>query len=436
MKTVKAIAAAAALLVAGASLAGPLAQPAAASPSAPTMGTSVPMAAVSGTAALPTSLGLVEFLSLVRSHHPALRAMPLVQGMEQADVRTAGTWENPSVHYSRKPDEKEWGIEQPLPIFGQIGMRTEAARLAAATGQAERAVETQEVLSLAALRFAELLTAQQKLAAKQQAMQHLEQAAKVVLGQVELGARSKYDGARVELQRAQVQALLEQQESETLAAQAALAEMLAQPQWTPKAIGSLLPAKATQEEPSLDSMWQQASTRLPQLQAAHAKVTQTEQLIRQQAREALPTPTVGVARIRNRPDGDRYNQVGVSVELPLFDRKQGAIERARLEYTQAQLEEDTAQQLARQRLQQAYTQRNLLRKTLRSFETRGLTQLDPLRQMAQDSYRLGQSSILEWLDAMESVADHQQQYLDLSLRAWQADWELNAARGQLPFSAE
>ncbi|MDR2327373.1 MAG: TolC family protein [Acidovorax sp.] len=435
MKTVKSIAAAAALVVAGTCLAGPVAQAESmAQPSGPSA--AALSARVSGDKALPASLGLVEFLSLVRSHHPALRAMPLVQGMEQADVRTAGTWQNPSVHYSRKPDEKEWGIEQPLPIFGQIGMRTEAARLAAATGQAERAVETQEVLSQAALRFAELLTAQQKLAAKQQAMQHLEQAAKVVLGQVELGARSKYDGARVELQRAQVQAQLEQQESETLAAQAALAEMLAQPQWSPKAIGSLLPAKAGQEEPSLDSMWQQASDRLPQLQAAHAKVTQTEQLVRQQAREALPTPTVGVARIRNRPDGDRYNQVGVSVELPLFDRKQGAIERARLEYAQAQLEEETAQQLARQRLQQAYTQRNLLRKTLRSFESRGLTQLDPLRQMAQDSYRLGQSSILEWLDAMESVADHQQQYLDLSLRVWQADWELNAARGQLPFSAE
>lgn len=435
MKTVKSIAAAAALLVAGASLAGPSASPAAASTSAPALSTSVPVEAASN-AALPSSLGLVEFLSLVRSHHPTLRAMPLIQGMEQADVRTAGTWANPSVHYSHKPDEKEWGIEQPLPIFGQIGMRTEAARLAAATGQAERAVETQELLSQAALRFAELLTAQQKLAAKQQAMQHLEQAAKVVLGQVELGARSKYDGARVELQRAQVQAQLEQQESETLAAQAALAEMLAQPQWTPKAIGNLSPAKAAQPEPTLDSMWQQASTRLPQLQAAHAKVTQTEQLVRQQAREALPTPTVSVARIRNRPDGDRYNQVGVSVELPLFDRKQGAIDRARLEYTQAQLEEDTAQQLARQRLQQAYTQRNLVRKTLSSFESRGLSQLDPLRQMAQDSYRLGQSSILEWLDAMESVADHQQQYLDLSLRAWQADWELNTARGQLPFPAE
>ncbi|MNV86093.1 hypothetical protein D3C71_1800980 [compost metagenome] len=54
--------------------------------------------------------------------------------------------------------------------------------------------------------------------------------------------------------------------------------------------------------------------------------------------------------------------------------------------------------------------------------------------MAQDSYRLGQSSILEWLDAMDSVSSHQQEYLDLTLQMWQAEWQLDAARGQLPLA--
>jgi len=45
---------------------------------------------------------------------------------------------------------------------------------------------------------------------------------------------------------------------------------------------------------------------------------------------------------------------------------------------------------------------------------------------------MGQSSILEWLDAMESVAEHQQQYLDLTLRVWQAEWELQTAQGRQP----
>lgn len=425
MKTIKTIAMAAAVVAAGACLAAePVSDTGTSAAGAPTTAVS---------SALPSSLGLVEFLSLVRSHHPVLRAMPLRQGMDRADVRTASTWANPSVHYSRKPDEKEWGIEQPIPVFGQVSMRTQAARLAAATAQAERTVEAQDILHQAAQRFAELLLAQEKLSAKQQTMEHLNQAAKVVLGQMELGARSKYDGARVELQRAQVEAQLEQQQAETQAAQAALAELLAQPHWQPHAVGSLLPGQATTAaEQSFDQLWEQAAPQLPQLQVAHAKVQQTEQLVRQQAREALPTPTVGVARVRNRPDGSSYNQVGVSVELPLFDRKQGAVERAQLEHEQAVQEEHTAQALARQRLQQALAQRNLQRNTLQTFERRGLSQIDPLRRMAQDAYRLGQSSILEWLDAMESVAEHQQQYLDLTLRAWQAEWELQAAQGRTP----
>ncbi|MEG2045647.1 MAG: TolC family protein [Comamonas sp.] len=426
MKTIKTIAAAAALVAAGACLAA-----------APAPDTGIPTAEAPAAAAapLPQSLGLVEFLSLVRTHHPALRSMPLRQGMDRADVRTAGTWANPSIHYSHKPDEKEWGIEQPVPVFGQLSMRTQAAKLAAATAQAERSVEEQDILNQAAQRFAELLLAQEKLSAKQQAMEHLSQAAKVVQGQVELGARSKYDGARVELQRAQVEAQLEQQQADTQAAQAALAELLVQPHWHPHAIGGLLPAKlapVAEADASADRLWEQAAPRLLQLQALHAKVLQAEQLISQQAREALPTPSIGVARVRNRPDGSSYNQVGISMELPLFDRKQGVVERARLEYEQALLEEQAAQQLAHQRLQQAWAQRNLLRKTLQSFENRGLTQLEPLRRMALDAYRLGQSSILEWLDAMESVAEHQQQYLDLTLRVWQAEWELQTAQGRQP----
>lgn len=425
MKTIKTIAVAAALVAAGACLAAE---------TVPGTGTPTAEAPAATAAPLPQSLGLVEFLSLVRTHHPALRSMPLRQGMDRADVRTAGTWANPNIHYSHKPDEKEWGIEQPVPVFGQVSMRTQAAQLAAATAQAERSVEEQDILNQAAQRFAELLVAQEKLSAKQQAMEHLNQAVKVVQGQVELGARSQYDGARVELQRAQLEAQLEQQQAETQSAQAALAELLAQPHWHPRAIGSLLPAKPVPAaaDTSFDRLWEQAEPRLPQLQAVHAKVLQAEQLISQQAREALPTPSIGVARVRNRPDGSSYNQVGISMELPLFDRKQGAVERARLEYEQAQLEEQSAQQLARQRLQQALAQHNLLRKTLQSFERRGLTQLDPLRRMALDAYRLGQSSILEWLDAMESVAEHQQQYLDLTLRVWQAEWELQTAQGRQP----
>lgn len=441
MKAIKSIAGAAqtaavALLSAGACLAASAAD-LPGSPRAPAgalIADAAPAGAVAADSAapLPASLGLVEYLALVRSHHPTLRAMQLRQRMEQADVQTASTWSNPSLHYSSKFEEREMGVEQALPIFGQIGLRTEAARLAAATGNAERVAQAQEILSEAAQRFGQLLLDQQKLAAKEQAMAQLEQAAKIVQGQIQLGARSRYDGARIELQRAQMQVQLEQQQAQTLAARAALGQLLARSHWAPQAVGSLLPAQPAPQEPAFDAMWQQARLQLAPLQAAHAKVVQAEQFTRQQEREALPTPTVGVTRVRGRQESYAYNQVGISIELPLFDRKQGPIERARLEHTQALLEEDAAQQLARQQLQQALNQRNLLRKTLRTFESSGMTQLAPLRQMAQDSYRLGQSSILEWLDAMESVSSHEQEYLDLTLQAWQAQWQLDAARGQLP----
>jgi len=77
MKTIKTIAVAAALVAAGACLAAETvpgtASRAAGEPTNATTASADP---------LPQSLGLVEFLSLVRSRHPVLRAMPLRQGME------------------------------------------------------------------------------------------------------------------------------------------------------------------------------------------------------------------------------------------------------------------------------------------------------------------------------------------------------------------
>lgn len=397
------------------------------------------VATTTGDAALPTALGLAEFLALVQTHHPALRGMPLRQRMDEADVQAAGTWANPSVHVARQPGEREWGIEQPVPVFGQPGLRREAAQLNAQTSSATMRAELHATLHDAAQRFAELLAAQEKLHTQQQGLRHLDEALRVVQGQIALGARSRYDGVRVQLQHAQMQAQLAQQAAETQAARAALAQLLGRPDWQPQALGHLQTWQDAANHPSpallndtLPTMWQQAQQQLPALQTARAKVAASEQYIALQQREALPTPAVGVSRVRNRPDSTAYNVVSVSLELPLFDRKQGAITRAQLEHTQALMELEVAQQQAYLQLQQAAAQRQALQQALQAYEQQGMSQLETLRTMAQDAYRLGQSSILEWLDAMESLQSHALEHIDLRLKVWQADAALAAARGQLP----
>ena len=402
--------------------------------------TGASLAAAQTAAPLPEQLGLTEFLALVRSHHPVLRTMPLRSSMDATDVRAAGIWENPSVQFSHQPGEREWGVEIPLPIFGQPALRTQAAELRKQANATEMQAQVQTIMVEAARSFAELLIAQEKQATQQRSLQLLDDALRVVQGQIALGARSQYDGVRIAILRARMQAQLKQQSADTDAARSALAQLLAQPRWQPSAVGSLKAQfvsrdGATSISPtSFDALWQQTQHRLAALQAAQANVRASEQQMQLQARETLPTPSLGISRVRNRPDNLAYNVVGVSFELPLFDRKQAARERAALEHAQALADAEVAQHQAFQRLQQAYAQHMSLQKTLQSYEQEALHQLQPLQQMAQDSYRLGQSSILEWIDTLESLQELQQEHLDLLLRVWQADIELAAASG-LPWLA-
>ncbi|WP_373851502.1 TolC family protein, partial [Delftia acidovorans] len=151
-------------------------------------------------------------------------------------------------------------------------------------------------------------------------------------------------------------------------------------------------------------------------------------------REALPTPSISVARVRNRLDGN-YNQIGVSVELPLFDRREGPIARAQVEAEQAQLRYDAALIEARTELQRAIRQLKLRRDAVRAYEKQGLAQIAPLNQMAQDAYKLGQGSILELIDSLGSINEHRLEHLDLVKEMMLAEWQVRVASGDLPMWA-
>lgn len=127
-----------------------------------------------------------------------------------------------------------------------------------------------------------------------------------------------------------------------------------------------------------------------------------------------------------------FNQVGVSVEIPLFDRRQGPIERAKVEADQAQLRHDATVLAAQSELQRSLQQLTLRRTAVRDYEKEGLAQIAPLHQMAQDAYKLGMGSILELIDALGSITEHRLEHLELVKDMLDAEWEVRLASGDLP----
>ena len=147
---------------------------------------------------------LLEYLQLVSQNQPNLAAERLEVNIARADRRTAAAFPNPALHYTSKRGEKEWGVEQAIPIFGQRGMRMENARLGEQAAAANTDVAVAVTMSDAAHAFNELLVAQQRYKVWLAAKDELEKAGNIVKGQIEAGTRSRYDGARLNLQQAQM----------------------------------------------------------------------------------------------------------------------------------------------------------------------------------------------------------------------------------------
>ena len=380
--------------------------------------------------ARPAVVSLNEYLQLVARNSAQLKADRTRITAAQADTRTAGTWPNPTVGVSKQPQEKDLSISQPLPIFGQLSQRVKTARQAEDVAAAQVDSSVQEIMNEAAGAFNEVLVAQRRVELWQAARADLAGAAKIVNGQIEAGARSKYDGARIALQVAQMEVQIRKANAALKDATAKMAGLASLPRWEPTAMGSLKPLSASAYA-NADTLWEQARTRLPSIKAAAADLEQSRQQIALQQREAIPTPSLSYTRVNHRQDG-RYGIVGVSVDIPLFDRKQGAIDKARADEMQAHYKQEAAEVNAQADLLRSLQQLQLANESLQTFEHDALAQLDELQRMARDSYVLGKSNVLELIDVLDSLRERRMDHLDLVKDMLDAEWRVRVASGNVP----
>ena len=378
----------------------------------------------------PATITLNEYLQLVARNSAQLKADRTRVAAAQADTTTAKTWPNPTVSVSKQRQEKDLSIQQPLPIFGQLRQRVATARQAEDVAAAQVDSNVLDALSDAATAFNEALVAQRRVELWQAARGDLQAAARIVKGQIEAGARSPYDGARIALQVAQMDVQLRKAQAAHQDAASKMAALASLPRWQPVALGSLkpLPARSAGAD---DALWEQARGRLPTLKAAAAELEQSHQQIALQQREAIPTPALSYTRVNHRQDG-RYGIVGVSIDIPLFDRKQGAIDKARADEMQAQYKLEAAEVTAQAELLRSLQQLRLANEALASFESEALSQLDELHRMAKDSYQLGKSNVLEMIDVLDSLRERRMDHLDLVKDMLDAQWRVRVASGDIP----
>jgi cobalt-zinc-cadmium efflux system outer membrane protein len=172
----------------------------------------------------------------------------------------------------------------------------------------------------------------------------------------------------------------------------------------------------TRQTYSLDTLTATAMDQRPDLRAARASRGVGEAALTAARREALPDISVGANYTHSdfTVSGDNPNTLALTVSLPvpLFDRNQANVGRARLDIQRADNDGERVRLQVQREVAEAVRRAARAQALLGVFEGGGMIdRADGSLRVAEKSYKAGAISLLELLEAQRTYLDIRGQYL-------------------------
>jgi cobalt-zinc-cadmium efflux system outer membrane protein len=400
-------------------------RPAAAQPSAP----AVPSVAGAQASEPASEVTADQAVALYRAHSPRLAANRAAIEVTAADLEDAAIYPNPTLSLSTTNiaqgqdtfghSQETLGLDLPILIGGQRGQRERAAQARIAAARARVDAEQAKAELEIRRRWNALFGAQDKATALAAALDDARAVRAIVAGRQQAGAKSPYELERTDLALAALTSKRDEAAIDIAAASGALAQAVGIPGWQPRATGAFKPLDDTAPTALATD-----HPELAQGAAAQAAARNEEALARA---EAVPTPSLQLQGFGTTDPQGIAVTLGVAIPLPLFDRNQGAVARARAQQRAAELEHQaTAAELASE-LARAIAIERARRAAVAQFQADAIARLARVRTMAEASYRAGQGGIVELLDALGALTEARLREIELVDAALDAALDVRAA---------
>lgn len=381
-----------------------------------------------------------QAVALYREHSPRLAANRAAIDVTAADLLDARIYPNPTLSLGTTNivqgqdtfghSQETLGLDVPILIGGQRGHRERAANARIAAKRAEVDVDQAKAELEIRRRFLGLLAAQEKVTALAAALDDAKAVRVIVAGRQQAGAKSPYELERTDLALAALASKRDEAVTDVAVASGALAQAVGLPDWQPRAVGAFkLPELAAPT--GLTGLTASAAvtpgTDHPELIAGIAAqaVAASEEALAHA--EAVPTPSLQLQGFGTTdPEGIALT-VGIAIPLPLFDRNQGAIARARAQQHAAELEHHATTSELTADLTRAIAIERARHAAAAQFEADAIERLPRVRTMAEASYRAGQGGIVELLDALDAITEARLREIELVVAVLDAELEVRAA---------
>jgi len=352
----------------------------------------------------------------------ARQALAAARGRE----RQAGAFPNPILAYGREQTSRAGQtasqniltLEQRLEIGGQRGARRQAACLLGAAAEARAQAVAAQVDYDVARSYAATVAADRRAALAGDAAQAFAKAGRVSGERLAGGDISGYEDRRLGVEIARYTTL---RLAAVVARDSAVGALLsligladsAALIGAPQLVDTLTPAPLTLAE---DSLVTRALASRPELRAARLEAEAGQAEVGLARAERIPTPALsGGFKNERVTTGESLNGfvLGLSLPLPLWDRRGGAIDVARAD---AARRAATVEGLRRQTIREvrgAFEVHQAIAGQLAALREQLGDNAVKARQAAAAAYGEGEIGLLEWLDAIRAYQEAEAAYAAL-----------------------
>ncbi len=392
-------------------------------------------------APLPAEIDRERLVEVVRARSPELAVERAEIEVVRAQEVQAGILPNPELRYigwgrltgndtAINAQQHQYELALPVLLAGQRGLRRRAATAITRVAEADACVAMHALAGEALVRFEALLAAQARLEILEEGERALVATEALTRARAGLGAQTQYDALRVATERETFAVELSDARSAATDAAGRLATIVGAPGWRPFARGEL---EDIEHAPRRDAaeLWRTHGKYAPMLEAATRARTAAAAQTRAARRERWPIPTISFGSYATVAPTSSSLVASISVPLPVFDRGQGALARARAVERSTARRVDAVERRVQSELQRALDVLAVRQDSTRTFRRSALARAPELRAMAQDAYRGGASTVIELLDAERAWLDVRLRWVDLLERLAIARLDVELASGAL-----
>jgi cobalt-zinc-cadmium efflux system outer membrane protein len=363
--------------------------------------------AVSAAGGSPAAAYSIEELQLLAYEHNGLvRVVEQEVAASRAGINTASAYPNPELDLLRgrlrprsagglEGDETSVILSQRLENPWMRSARIDGAQALAASRQALLETTINDVASAVRVRAYAVLLRQEEARAASDAAALLEQTRARVKVRVDQGEAGRYDLIRAEAEELNARQRRDAALLEVERARIAVNYLL----------GGVLPARFdikgslsdAASLPGLADLQQQAIAANPEFIRLQAEAQQYKARLTQERAAILPGVDVLVGRTRSVLDDE--TNFGLTVPIPLWDRRKGPIGEASANISRVRAQLDNRRKLIVQEMDTAVQALRIAQGQVDALEKAVLKDAEAAVRVAEAAYRFGERGILDYLDA-------------------------------------